>query len=53
MQLPNWHKHSKKWHVQIQYNKIKIHLGYFDCLDEAKKIIEKARKQYHGEFAKH
>lgn len=49
----SWHKKSQKWHAQIQFNKIKKHIGYFDSLEDAKKSIQEARKIYHGKFAKY
>lgn len=43
---------SGKWKVQIQINKKKIHLGYFDSEEEAAQVYNKAAKKYHGEFAR-
>ena len=31
----SWHKGSNKWQTQIMVNKIKIHLGYFNSVQEA------------------
>lgn len=36
-----WYTPLKKWHVQIQHNNLKIHVGYFSCLDTA--ISERKR----------
>ena len=46
-----WHKGAKKWRVQIRVDGIKKALGLFSSIEEAKSCIEKARQQYHGDYA--
>ena len=45
-------KTSKKWLAKIVVNKKYIYLGTYDDLNEAKKVVNKARKIYHKEFAR-
>ncbi len=46
-----WHKHTKKWNVQICYNGKRKTIGYFNDEIEAAKSYDKAAKKYHKEFA--
>lgn len=48
-----WSKVANKWHVSIMENKTRHHIGYFASLDDARFAADNARKQYHGEFARH
>jgi hypothetical protein len=42
-----WDKRSNKWRAHIQIDGIKVHLGYFDNLDNAKEArVEKANKAF-------
>lgn len=44
-------KQNGKWAAYIKVEKKKIHLGFFDLLEDAKCCIDIARKKYHKEFA--
>jgi predicted RNA methylase len=46
-----WRKHERKWHAQIRANGKKIHLGYYDNIEEAVYAYDKAAIKYHGEYA--
>jgi hypothetical protein len=46
----SWNKRYKKWLAQIQINRKKKHLGYFNDKDEAYEAYKTASKQYHGDF---
>jgi len=49
-----WYKAGQKWHAQITINRKKIHLGYFDTIEEAQAARKQAEVSYgfhdlHGE----
>jgi hypothetical protein len=48
-----WSKLRKKWVVNININKKKTQIGYFEDLELAELVAIEARNKYHGEFAKH
>lgn len=47
----SWFQANQKWSAYISVNKKKIHLGYFDSLEEAKDARKKAEEKYFGEHA--
>ena len=49
----SWHKKYNKWQAQLQINGKYKFLGYFDNLEDAKKVVENVRNIYHKEFANH
>ncbi|MBU2623789.1 MAG: HNH endonuclease, partial [Proteobacteria bacterium] len=46
-----FHKHMGKWRVEIHYNGIRKHIGYFDNEEDAARAYDVAAQKYHGEFA--
>ena len=48
-----WNKASKKWAAGIKLEGKRIHLGYFDNVEEAAEVMRKARQELHGDFANH
>lgn len=48
-----WNKASKKWAAGIKLEGKRIHLGYFDNVEEAAEVVRKAREELHGDFAHH
>ena len=46
-----WHTRDEKWYCSIKIGGKQIYLGYYSDFEEAKKVVEKARNKYHGEFA--
>ena len=48
----SWAKKANKWLAQIQINNKRIHLGYFNNIDNAAKAYENAAFKYFGEFAR-
>ena len=49
----SWHKHSKKWAVQMRINNQYKHLGYFKDIELAELVSIEARNKFHKEFACH
>ena len=47
-----WHKQHKKFYPTIAVNGKKMHLGFFDILEDADKAYRIAEKKYFGEFAR-
>lgn len=47
----SWDSKKNKWRVQIYLNKKRIHVGYFNELEEAALSYDNAAIKYHGEFA--
>jgi len=46
----SWYEISKKWVAYVSIMKKRIHLGYFDDIEEAKAVRIEAEKKYFGEF---
>jgi hypothetical protein len=49
----SWNKGCNKWLSQIKLEGKRIHLGYFDNVEEAAEVMRKAREELHGDFAHH
>jgi hypothetical protein len=47
-----FNKLNNKWHATISKNGKRYHLGYFDDINEAERIVKKKREELHGEFAR-
>lgn len=47
-----WDKDKSKYRVRITVNKKRISLGYYDKIEDAKKISIEAIKKYHKEFGR-
>ena len=47
-----WHSRNKKWAAQIGFQRKMIHLGYFDCQEDAHEAYKAAALRLHGEFAR-
>lgn len=47
----SWNSQLKKWKVNIQANKKRVHLGYFKSKRKAFGTREEAKKKYFGEYA--
>lgn len=46
-----WHGRHKKWNAKITVNDKRIHLGYFDDIEDAIAARKKAEEKYFGRFA--
>lgn len=49
----SWNKRLKKWYARVHIDNRVMALGLFKDLKEAASVVEEARRQYHGEFARH
>lgn len=45
-----WSKEHSKWHAQIECNKKRIHLGYYNDIEDAVKARKQAEIEYFGEY---
>lgn len=45
-------KKSGKWYGRVKYKGINYELGFYDLPQDASKVVEKKRKELHGEFYK-
>jgi hypothetical protein len=48
-----WNKQRNKWEINLWFNGKRIYFGWYDDLNKAAKIAEKARNKYYKEFANH
>lgn len=49
----SWHKKSNKWRADICLNNIRIYLGTFENIEDAKNEAMSARKLLHRGYANH
>lgn len=47
----SWDKRTRKWLVQLSYNKKRVYIGYFNNLEEAINQYDIECKKYHKNFA--
>ena len=47
-----WIEVMNKWKAQINYERKRKHLGYFNSFDEAEEFVDLARKMTHKQFAR-
>ena len=47
----SWHRGAGKWQARLRVYGRRLHLGSYHDLSEASRVVEKARKKYHKEFA--
>ena len=47
----SWSKSVQKWHVYINKNKKRIHLGHFDNIKQAIKVRQEAEEKLFGEYS--
>ena len=47
-----WFKPRGKWKVELQVNKKRVHIGYYENITDAAKAATIARNKYHGDFAR-
>ena len=45
-----WYASKNKWHAQIQIDKIRVHLGYYDTIEEAKEARINKANEIFGDF---
>ena len=43
-----WHRRTGKWHAKIDVRGKRVHLGYFDTLEEATAARQDAEERFHG-----
>lgn len=48
----SWHSPLKLWRTQICYEKIRLHLGYYEFEEDAAHVYDYAARIYFGEFAR-
>ena len=44
---------GEKWRARIMVDKVAVHLGRYDSIEEASKAYKEAAKKLHGKFAKY
>lgn len=48
----NWCNQKQKWRARIRLDGKEFHIGFFDSIENAEKIIVEKRKDLHGIFAR-
>lgn len=49
----SWKQSHGRWCAQISFQGKILHLGLFDCLEEAARVVRDKREELHKEFANH
>lgn len=47
----SWHKYQMMWYVYINVQNKRIHLGYFDNLQDAINVRKQAEEKYYGKYS--
>ena len=47
-----WNKNHQKWQAQLQLNKKRMYLGFFESCRDAAMAYNIAAEKYHGEYAR-
>jgi len=47
-----WNRRARKWQVKIEFRGERIHLGYFDDIDDASNAYKVKAEELFGEFAR-
>ena len=48
-----WSNDKQKWHAQIKQGGKQHHIGYYDDIKEAERVVRAKREELHGAFANH
>ena len=48
----SWHKATSRWQAQIAANRVKTHLGFYECPKEAHEVYKEASIRLHGNFSR-
>jgi hypothetical protein len=47
-----WHKHRKKYQVNLGFQGKQLYFGLFGTLEEATRVVQSAKKKLHKSFAR-
>lgn len=49
----SYHRATRRWRAYTSVNSREVHLGYFDCIQDARIAVENKRKELHKVFHRH